>query len=295
MNTQRLGGLHEAAPIKTLLLKSAEHAFVSQDKLDAEWQRLNYTACPDFARARAEYDAFVNLLQPHVQEILYLPPDESVTIDSIYVRDASIVTPRGMILCSMGKDDRRREPDAQGSFFAEAGIPILGAIEGEGRLEGGDLVWLDERTLAVGQGYRTNAEGIRQLRNLGRDFVEEVAVVPLPHWDGPGDVMHLMSILSPLDEDLLLVYSRLMPVPFRQWLIARGYRLIDIAENEFYSKGCNVLALGPRKCLVLAGNPQTRRRLEAEGVEIIEYVGEEISNRGSGGPTCLTRPLWRAS
>jgi N-dimethylarginine dimethylaminohydrolase len=170
---------------------------------------------------------------------------------------------------------------------------VRGAIAGEGRLEGGDLVWFDERCLAVGRGYRTNDEGIRQLKAILGPAVE-VVVVPLPHYRGPADVFHLMSILSPIDRDLALVYSPLMPVPFREWLIARGIGLVEVPDAEFDSMGCNVLAIQPRHCLMLEGNPETRRRLEAAGARVETFPGEEISVKGQGGPTCLTRPLERA-
>jgi N-dimethylarginine dimethylaminohydrolase len=154
------------------------------------------------------------------------------------------------------------------------------------------LIWLDEQTVAVGRGYRTNADGIVQLRALLGDRVE-VVEVPLPHWSGPEDVMHLMSLISPLDSDLALVYSRLLPVPFREWLLERGFRLIEVPPDEFASMGTNVLALGPRRCLMLACNPATRRAIEQAGCEVLEYEGAEISVKGAGGPTCLTRPLAR--
>jgi N-dimethylarginine dimethylaminohydrolase len=195
----------------------------------------------------------------------------------------------------MGKRERRGEPSAAGEYLRELGIPILGAITGEGRLEGGDLIWLDERTLVVGQGYRTNEEGIRQLKDLTSGLVEELVVVPLPHWRGPDGVFHLMSMISPIDFDLAVVYSRLLPVPFRQWLIDRGMKLVEVPDSEFRSMGCNVLATSPRRCITLAGNPQTKRMLEDQGVGVSEYVGEEISRKGAGGPTCLTRPLVRAA
>jgi len=156
-------------------------------------------------------------------------------------------------------------------------------------------VWLDDGTLVVGHGYRTNAEGIRQLAKLTHGFVPELIVVPLPHWEGPGDVMHLMSLVSPVDLDLAVVYSRLLPVPFRQRLQAGGYDFVEVPDTEFESMGANVLATGPRRCLMLSGNPETRRRLEAAGAEVRVYEGVEISRKGAGGPTCLTRPLWRAT
>jgi N-dimethylarginine dimethylaminohydrolase len=215
-----------------------------------------------------------------------------LTLDSIYVRDASIVTPRGAVLCRMGKTDRQDEPAAQRRLFDELGVPVAGAIEAPGSLEGGDVVWFDARTVAVGRGYRTNDEGIRQLRAMVGDHVE-VVVVPLPHFRGPTDVFHLMSIISPVDRDLAAVYSPLMPIPFREWLVRRGIGLVEVPDAEFESMGANVLAVGPRRAVLLEGNPITRARLEDAGVEVWTYAGSDISLKGGGGPTCLTRPLVR--
>jgi N-dimethylarginine dimethylaminohydrolase len=194
----------------------------------------------------------------------------------------------------MGKPARRKEPAAQGDAFRAAGIPVIGAIEPPGTLEGGDVVWFDERTVAIGRGYRTNAEGVRQFRDCLEPHVD-VVVVPLPHYRGPEDVFHLMSILSPVDEDLAVVYSPLMPVPFREWLLARGTRFVEVPDEEFESMGANVLALAPRRVLLLDGNPVTRARLEAARAEVLTYDGSEISLKGGGGPTCLTRPLTRGA
>jgi N-dimethylarginine dimethylaminohydrolase len=192
----------------------------------------------------------------------------------------------------MGKPARRDEPAALARHLAALGVPLLGAIEAPGVLEGGDVLWFDERTVAVGRGYRTNDEGIAQLRTLLGPDVEAV-VVPLPHYRGPSDVFHLMSILSPLDRDLAVAYSPLMPVPFREWLCTRGVTLVEVPDEEFDSMGANVLALAPRLALMLAGNPVTRARLERAGVRVLTYEGSEISVKGGGGPTCLTRALVR--
>ncbi len=189
----------------------------------------------------------------------------------------------------MGKAERATEPAAQADALTGAGIAIGGRITAPGRLEGGDLIWIDERTLAVGRGYRTSADGIGQLRALVGEAVD-VVEVPLPHWRGQGDVMHLMSLISPVDRDLAVVYSRLLPVPFREWLLGRGMTLVEVPDDEFETMATNVLALAPRRCLMLAGNPRTRRALEQAGCEVLEYEGTEISVKGAGGPTCLTRP-----
>ena len=198
------------------------------------------------------------------------------------------------ILCNMGKVARQTEPDAMARYLQQVGVPILGRITGSGRLEGGDVCWLDERTVAVGEGYRTNTEGIRQLRALLGDAVDEIISVPLPHWTGPDDCLHLLSFISPVDHDLAVVYSRMMPVPFRQLLLARGLQLVEVPDEEYDSMACNVLAVGPRQCIMLSGNPITQQRLEAAGAAVLTFAGKDLCLKGGGGPTCLTRPILRA-
>ena len=283
----------EVGPVSRLAVKHASNAFVNQQAINEQWQDLNYQARPVFERAIEEYDGFVALLEGLGVELEFLPANNRVGLDSIYVRDASVVCGDGLILCNMGKTARRGEPAAQERALRDIGVPIRGAIQQDGRLEGGDVTWIDEGTVAVGRGYRTNDEGIRQLRELLADCVDELIVVPLPHWRGPSDVFHLMSIISPLDRDLMLVYSPLLPVPFREALLARDITLIDVPESEFETMACNVLAVAPRQCVMLAGNPQTRARLAEAGVDVHEYEGREISAKGAGGPTCLTRPIVR--
>ena len=287
------GGQNEVGRIERIVLKHAHDAFVSQVFIASHWRELGYTSLVNYEAARREYDAFVSLLRENIPELHFIPRDDRTGIDSIYVRDASLITDKGAILCRMGKESRRTEPEAVRAFYSQLGIPILGAITGGGRLEGGDVIWLSGRTLVVGRGYRTNDEGIRQLRELTAGLADEFVVVPLPHWRGPSDVFHLMSVISPIDHDLVLVYSPLLTVPFREWLIGRGITLIDVPDNEFETMGCNVLAVAPRRCLMLAGNPRTRDLLRAAGAEVFEYKGDEISRKGAGGPTCLTRPVLR--
>jgi N-dimethylarginine dimethylaminohydrolase len=276
-----------------VLLKHARDAFHSQDVAHAEWQALRYTSEPDVARAREEYDRFVDLVRMSGSDICFVDAVAHGGLDSIYVRDASVICDRGAILCRMGKPERRGEPAAQGAALREIGVPILGRIASPGTLEGGDVAWLDSRTVAVGRGYRTNDAGIAQLRAILGDTIDEMVVVPLPHWRGPGDVFHLMSIVSLVDRDLAVVYSPLMPVPFREQLLGRGISLVEVPDHEFESLGANVLAIAPRRCVMLQGNPITRARLERAGAEVLEYDGGNISLAGGGGPTCLTRPLTR--
>jgi N-dimethylarginine dimethylaminohydrolase len=287
------GSQSEVNPIKSLLLKHPKEAFLGQRNILAHWKELNYSKPPDYGVAIEEYDDFVKILKDAVPEIHFLPRDDRTGLDSIYVHDSILITKKGAVLCGMGKEKRQGEPSAAGEFIEKLGIPIFGTIKGEGKLEGGDLVWMDERTVAVGLGYRTNQEGIRQLKELTRDFMEEFIVVPLPHWKGPEDVMHLMSLISPVSHDLAVVYPRLLPVPFGDWLLKRGIRLIEVPDSEFETMACNILAVKPGLCLMIEGNPRTKQRLESEGIEVLEYKGDEISRKGAGGPTCLTRPLLR--
>ena len=198
-----------------------------------------------------------------------------------------------MILCNMGKLERVQEPNAQLKAFESHAIPILGCIESPGTLEGGDVAWLDEKTLAVGHTYRTNTEGIAQLKQLLEPKGIEIIVAELPHYNGKKDVFHLMSILSPIASDLAVVYSPLMPIKFRNELKNRGFSFVEVTDEEFISMGCNVLAIAPRKCLMVDGNPNTKSLLLKAGCEVFTYKGDEISVKGGGGPTCLTRPLLR--
>ena len=285
--------LSEHGKLTTVLVKHARDAFVSDALIAAQWQNLNFSSPPDFGRAVAEYDAFLEILASCGAEVVCLPRHDGVTLDSIYTRDASILGADGVILASMGKTQRVGEPAVQELELRRSGWPIAGSIVPPGQIEGGDLVWLDSKTLAIGLGARTNPVGIRELRVLLADSFEEVIVVPLPDYPGQHDVMHLMSLISPVDADLAVVYLRLLPERFRQFLLDRGYRFVDVPDEEFETMGTNVLALGPRDCVMLDGNPKTRAALEQAGARVQVYDGREISLKGGGGPTCLTRPLAR--
>jgi N-dimethylarginine dimethylaminohydrolase len=283
----------EFGKLKTVFIKKALAAFINDEHISKYWESLNYLGKPDILKALAEYDAFEKIFFDNGTEVLYLPQDSSVNMDSIYCRDAAIATDRGMIICNMGKEGRKNEPAAEQRAFEVAGIPVLGVIKAPGTLEGGDVAWLDEKTLAVGHTYRTNEQGIEQLTQLLKPLGVTVMSVPMPHYKGPSDVFHLMSVLSPVDKNLAVVYSPLIPIVFRNELIARGYELVEVPDTEFDSMGCNVLALAPRVCLMVKGNPITKALLEKAGCKVIEYEGSEISVKGGGGPTCLTRPVMR--
>ena len=289
------GAPSEIGPIREILLKHPREAWHDQENVRRQWQALGYSEEPDLAKACEEYDAFAGILGRFVSEVQKLPADPGTGLDSLYVRDAMCVAPRGIVLCRMGKALRAGEPGAAGEFCAKRGWPVAGRIREPGTLEGGDVVWLDARTAAVGHGYRTNAEGIRQYRELVAADGCEVIEVPLPHWDGPGDVLHLMSMLSPVDEGKLLVYSRLLPVPFRKRRLESGFTLLEVPDEEYATMATNVLAVAPGKCVTLAGNPRTVEVLTEAGIEVWTYEGDEISRKGAGGPTCLTRPLVRST
>jgi N-dimethylarginine dimethylaminohydrolase len=284
----------ESGKLKSVYIKKASVAFIDDAHVSKHWEALNYLGKPDITKALQEYDAFEQILKDHGAELLYLPQDDTVNMDSIYCRDAAIATDAGMIICNMGKEGRINEPAAEHRAFEANGIPVLGVITAPGTLEGGDVAWLDSKTLAVGHTYRTNEEGIRQLTALLQPLGVTIISVPMPHYKGPADVFHLMSVLSPVDCNLAVVYSPLIPIVFRNELMARGYELVEVPDTEFDSMGCNVLALAPRVCLMVKGNPITKARLEKAGCKVIEYEGEEISVKGGGGPTCLTRPVMRA-
>lgn len=282
-------------PIKKILLKHPSNAFINQRNINKQYLELNYLAAPNFSSAISDYEIFVDLLKSFDIEINYLPKDKSTSLDSIYTHDPCVVSNKGVIICNMGKKARQPEADSMEKFFHSIEVPILGKIQSPGTLEGGDVVWINEETIAIGEGYRTNKEGIEQLKLLLSDQVETVITVSIPHWNGPDDCLHLMSNLSPIDHDLYLVYSRLLPVSFIKYLLDKNIELIDVPDDEYESMGCNVLAVAPRKVIMISGNPKTKQLLENKGVEIHTYDGSEISIKGAGGPTCLTRPFLRIS
>jgi N-dimethylarginine dimethylaminohydrolase len=282
-------------PLRKVLIKHPRDAYKNQTTVNRQSINLKYNSVPNFEKALADYEFFINLLESSGADVHFLPENESTTLDSVYTHDPCIISNRGVILCSMGKKERSSEPDTMEAYFRSIDVPIIGRIKSPGMLEGGDVVWIDEYTVAIGEGYRSNAEGIRQFRELLGGLVNEVISVPLPHWNGPDECLHLMSNVSPLDHDLYLVYPRLLPVPFCQYLINRKIKLLEVPDEEYNSMGCNVLAIAPRECIMIAGNPITQKILEIEGVKVHTYYGSEISLKGSGGPTCLTRPFLRST
>lgn len=254
------------------------------------WQRLGWRAAPDFAGLTREHEAFRAALAAAGAEVIEAR-GEPGNLDSVYVYDPTLITPDGRaILLVPGKEPRRGEPAALRPDLEAAGITIAGQLEDGELAEGGDTVWLDDSTLLVGHTYRTNEAGIAALRRLLQGV--DVRAFPLPHYHGAGEVLHLRSLLNPISPTLMVAYLPLMPVPLVELLRARDVRLVEVPDEEFETMGPNVLGLdGGSRALALAGNDETRRRLEAAGVEVLVYDGDEISRKGDGGPTCLTLPL----
>jgi dimethylargininase len=249
------------------------------------WRELGWRAEPDAARLADEHARFCATLAAAGAEVIEAR-GEPGNLDSIYVYDPVLVTPDGAILLQPGKAGRRGEPDA---IAPDLPLPVLGRLEDDEFAEGGDTVWLDERTLLVGRTYRTNAAGIETLRRLLPDV--DVLAFDLPHFHGRSEVLHLRSLLNPVAPELVVAYPPLMPVPLVELLDARGIGVVEVPDDEFETMGPNVLDLPRGRALALAGNPVTRQRLETAGVEVVEYDGDEISRKGDGGPTCLTLPV----
>tara|TARA_X000000950_G_scaffold118751_1_gene148775 strand:- start:801 stop:1685 length:885 start_codon:yes stop_codon:yes gene_type:complete len=287
------GGQDMVSPIKKILIKHPQNAYINQSKIETESASLNYLGVPDYEIACSDYNNFLNLISTLDIEVHSLPIYQDTTLDSIYTHDPCVISDKGIILCNMGKKDRVHEPHAVKEYFESINVPILGHIENPGKLEGGDVVWIDTKTLAIGEGYRSNRYGIEQLKTILGDLVEEIITVPLPHWNGKNDCLHLMSNLSPLDHNLFLIYPRLLPVSFVQFLVDRKIELIEVPDSEYNSMGCNVLAVGHRKVIMVDGNPITKNILEKKDLKVFTYNGSEISLKGAGGPTCLTRPFLR--
>jgi N-dimethylarginine dimethylaminohydrolase len=258
---------------------------------EAAWRTYGWRAEPDPARLAAEHEAFCRILDQAGAEVVVGRTPSPLNPDAIYAYDPALVSSAGAILLRPGKPGRRDEPAAIAADLVVAGVPIAASLGAPAIAEGGDTLWLDEHTLLVGHGYRTNRAGIDALAAALPGV--DVIAFDLPHHRGPGEVLHLLSLLSPLDGDLAVAYPPLMPVRLLELLDERGVQLVEVPDEEFESMGPNVLALAPRLALALAGNDETRRRLQRAGVEVLVYAGDEISRKGDGGPTCLTRPILR--
>ncbi len=276
------------APLRRVMVRRPDRSFGTADP-----QRWHYAARPDLEIACQEHDQLVQILERAGAEIVYHEQNLPHHADAIFVHDPCLITDQGAVVLHMGKVLRRGEESAIADSLEKAGVPIHYTFHEPACAEGGDLLWLDHDTLAVGLGFRTNGEGLRQLGEALQALGVELVPVPLPYFGGPDSCLHLMSFISLVDDDLAVVYRRLLPVPFWELLQERGFQLVDVPEDEFPTMGPNVLALAPRKCLMMRGNPVTRQGLEDAGCAVLTYKGDEISLKAEGGATCLTRPILR--
>jgi len=291
--TINVGSQSMVSPLKRVAMKDPQTAWRNQAQVNAQWRTLNYNSEPDLKLAAKEHQTFVDILESLEVEVLRLPVDEATSLDSVYTHDPALVIDDGVVLLQMGKQDRRSEAPAMGKALGQWGVPIVGWIDGDATAEGGDLLWLDERTLVAGVGFRTNRAAVAQLRAILEPRGVEIIDAHLPYWRGPNHVLHTMSLISMLADDLAVVHREWLPVPLYQALVDRGVELIDIDPNEAETQACNVLAVAPRVAVMLEGNPETAKRLRASGCEVHTFKGEHLSLCGDGGPTCLTRPVLR--
>jgi N-dimethylarginine dimethylaminohydrolase len=258
------------------------------------WRELGFHHAPNFEKAQSQHAALMSELQSAGVDMVELPPDDHLSLDAVYAHDASLPTDFGLILMRPGKVNRVPEARHHGSSCAVRGIPTLGSITEPGTTEAGDIVWLDSRTLLIGQGYRTNAAGIAQMRALLAPKGIEVLTAPLPYGPGPSACLHLMSLISLLDEQTALVDLPWLAVETVELLKSRGFQFVHIDDSERDTLACNVLALGGKRLLAIEENHKTNERLRHAGFDVRTFPGSEICINGSGGPTCLTRPLLRS-
>ncbi len=269
------------------------HAGWDRPERAARWRDLGFDHAPAFTLAESQHDALCRRLEEAGAEVLCLPPSDSLSLDAVYTHDASLPTDHGLILMNPGKENRVAEAQAHANFCAQLGISVIGDIRPPGTSEAGDMVWLDSRTLLIGCGYRTNAAGIVQMRSLLDPQGVEVLAAPLPYGSGPSACLHLMSLMSMLDDETVLVDLPWLTVETVELLKGRGFRLVEIEYTERSSLACNVLSLGEKRLIALEENVRTNQRLRDAGFDVRTFPGSEICINGAGGPTCLTRPLLR--
>lgn len=280
-------------PLRRVMVCSPRMAGWNSPERAARWRDLGFLHPPEFETAQAQHEAMCHELSAAGAEVLELPPSNALSLDAVYVHDASLPSDFGLILMHPGKLNRADEGKWHGTFAKTMGIPVLAKIVRPGTTEGGDILWLDTRTLLVGRGYRTNAAGIAQLRELLGGKGVDVIPAPLPHGSGPNVCLHLMSLISLLDEKTALVDLPWLAVETVDLLQSRGYTLIEIDYFERDTMACNILALGNKRLLALENNPKTNDKLRAAGFDVRTFPGSELCINGGGGPTCLTRPLLR--
>jgi N-dimethylarginine dimethylaminohydrolase len=270
-----------------------DHAGWNNPENAAAWRELGFLHAPDFALAQAQHEALCRLLCESGAEVVCLPAAESLTLDAVYTHDASLSTDFGVVLMNPGKKSREAEVRAHADFYRQLEIPSLGEIRLPGSSEAGDMVWLDSQTLLIGEGYRTNRAGIDQMRGALSAKNVEVRSAPLPYGPGPSACLHLMSLMSMLDERTILVDLPWLAVETVELLKAHEFRLLEIEYSERDTLACNVLALGEKRLIALEENAKTNQRMRDAGFDVRIFSGSEICINGAGGPTCLTRPLLR--
>ncbi len=279
--------------LRRVLVCAPKDAGWNASRRAADWKQLGYAHEPDFAMAQAQHDALRKELEAANAEVISLPATDGLTLDAVYAHDPSLITDCGAICLHMGKPERNAEPRVHAAMHESLGIPVLGVVASPGMAEAGDMVWLDEKTLLVGRGYRTNGAGIEQLTSSLAPEGVEVISAPLPHGGGPAVCLHLMSLMSLLDERTALVDLEWLAVETVELLCKRKFRFIEIDESERATLACNVLSLGEGRLLALAENPKTNARLREARFEVRTFPGSEVAINGGGGPTCLTRPILR--
>jgi N-dimethylarginine dimethylaminohydrolase len=288
------GGQSMVGPLRRVLVCSPRTAEWNQPERVARWRDLGFHHAPNFADAQAQHEALCRELAAVGVEVIDLPPAPGLSLDVVYTHDASLVTDFGLIAMRPGKRNRVAESQHHASLAVQMAIPTLAKIVEPGTTEAGDIVWLDAKTLLVGHGYRTNAAGIAQLRHLLAPMGIDVLSAPLPYGSGPSACLHLMSLISLLDEQTAVVDLPWLAVETVELLKARGFRLIEIDYSERDTLACNVLSLGQKRLLAIEENRKTNDRLRQSGFDVRSFPGRELCINGSGGPTCLTRPLLRA-
>ena len=243
----------------------------------------------DLARAQREHDTLVETMD-RLGVTVHVLDDETADPDLVYTFDPLLLSDRGAISLRLGKPNREGEPDILEAWTRAAGIPTAGRIEAPGTVEGGDTLWLRPDLLCIGRTLRTNDAGARQLAEIvGGD----VRTFDVPYWRGPAELVHLLSVISPVADDVAVVFLPLLPVGLWALLGELGVRLVEVPEEEYPTLACNVLAVKPGVVIVADGNPVTRRGLEAVGCVVHAIPLGEVGENGSGGPTCLTRPILR--
>jgi N-dimethylarginine dimethylaminohydrolase len=285
--------------LQRVLVCSPRIAGWNQPEHAARWRDLGFHHAPNFAEAQEQHEALCRELEAAGAEVLDAPPAPDLSLDAVYANDASLATDFGLIVMRPGKANRVPEGRNHGSFCTRLGIPTLAKIVAPGTTEAGDILWLEGnapggKTLLVGHSYRTNAAGITQLRDLLAPRGVEVLSVPLPYGPGPSACLHLMSLISLLDEQTALVDLPWLAVETVELLQSRGYKFVQIDESERDTLACNVLALGENRLLAIDENRNTNARLRQAGFDVRTFPGSELCINGSGGPTCLTRPLLRS-